>query len=117
MGFEKGNKYRFKPGNRYGVTSGGGAPVKSQGPDILWDADYVPRVGFERLCSAVVAQAAKDKAWWFFESEAIKLYLSERVDPLALERQIKSNYEMYGRWSATDTKADSWLGKVKEDIL
>lgn len=117
MGFEKGNEYRFQKGNKYGVTSGGGAPVKSQGPDICYDMDYIPSVGFERLCSAVVAQAAKDKAWWFFESEAIKLYLSERVDPIAIMKQIKSNYAMYGRWSATDTKADAWLGKVKEDDI
>lgn len=116
MGFQKGNRYRFKPGNRYGVTSGGGAPVKSQGPE-LEETRYIHKYGFERLCSAVIVQAAKDKAWWFFESEAIKLYLSEMVDPLALERQIKSNYAMYGRWSATDTKAESWLGKVKEDDI
>lgn len=113
MAFEKGNQWRFKPGNKLGVHNG--APVKSQGPDIVFDMDYVSREGFERLCSAVVAQAAKDKAWWFFESEAIKLYLSERVDPWALMWQIKENYEVYGRWSAMDTKADSWLGKVKED--
>ena len=116
MAFEKGNKYRFQKGHKLGVHNG--APVKSQGPDIVFDMDYVPSVGFERLCSAVVAQAAKDKAWWFFESEAIKLYLSERVDPIAIMKQIKMNYEVYGRWSATDTKADAWLGKVKEeDIL
>ncbi len=115
MAFEQGNKYRFQLGNKYGVHKG--APVKSQGPDICWDMDYVPRVGFERLCSAVVAQAAKDKAWWFFESEAIKLYLSESVDPIAIMKQIKSNYEVYGRWSATDTKAESWIGKVKEDDI
>lgn len=117
MAFKPGNQWRFQLGNKYGVTSGGGAPVKSQGPDICWDMDYVPRIGFERLCSAVVAQAAKDKAWWFFESEVIKLYLSERIDPLALERQIKENYAVYGRWSAVDTKAKSWYGKDKEDIL
>lgn len=115
MAFKQGNQWRFKPGNKLGVHKG--APVKSQGPDIVYDADYIPSVGFERLCSAVVAQAAKDKAWWFFESEAIKLYLSERIDPLALERQIKSNYEVYGRWSAVDTKAKSWYGKVKEDDI
>lgn len=115
MGFEKGNQWRFKPGHKLGVHNG--APVKSQGPDISWDMDYIPSIGFERLCSAVVAQAAKDKAWWFFESEAIKLYLSERVDPIAIMKQIKSNYEVYGRWSATDTKAESWIGKVKEDDI
>lgn len=116
MAFEQGNPWRFKPGNKLGVHNG--APVKSQGPDILWDADYVPRVGFERLCSAVVAQAAKDKAWWFFESEAIKLYLSERIDPIAIMEQIKSNYEVYGRWSATDTKSKGWYNKEREeDIL
>ena len=79
--------------------------------------DYVPQVGFERLCSAVVAQAAKDKAWWFFESEAIKLYLSDRIDPLALMCQIKSNYEVYGRWSALDTKAKGWYSKEREDDI
>lgn len=116
MAFEQGNRWRFKPGNKLGVHNG--APVKSQGPDILFDMDYIPRVGFERLCSAVVAQAAKDKAWWFFESEAIKLYLSERVDPIAIMEQIKSNYEVYGRWSATDTKAKGWYNKEREeDIL
>lgn len=118
MAFEQGNPWRFKPGNKLGVHNG--APVKSQGPDILCDSDYVPRVGFERLCSAVVVQAAKDKAWWFFESEAIRLYLSERVDPIAIMEQIKENYKVYGRWSATDTKAESWIGKVKnkeDDIL
>lgn len=93
------------------------AYAKSQGPEIDWDSKVVYRYGFERLCSAVVAQAAKDKAWWFFESEVIKLYLSEMVDPLALERQIKENYKVYGRWSATDTKAESWYGKVKEDDI
>ena len=107
----------FEKENRYGVTSDGGAPVKSQGPDISFDADYIPRVGFERLCSAVVAQAAKDRAWWFFESEAIKLYLSEGIDPRALMWQIKENYKVYGRWSATDTKASSWFGKEKEDDI
>ena len=117
MAFKQGNQWRFKPGNKLGVTSGGGAPVKSQGPDLSHDEEYIPSVGFERLCAAVVAQAAKDKAWWFFESEAIKLYLSDRVDPRALMWQIKENYKMYGRWSATDTKAESWIGKVKEDIL
>ena len=115
MGFQKGNRYRFQLGNKFGVHKG--APVKSQGPNILCDSDYVHRVGFERLCSAVIVQAAKDKAWWFFESPAIKLYLSDRIDPLALERQIKENYAVYGHWSATDTKADSWLGKVKEDDI
>lgn len=98
MGFQKENKF--------GVHKG--APVKSQGPDLSHDEEYIPSVGFERLCAAVVAQAAKDKAWWFFESEAIKLYLSERVDPLALEIQIKENYEVYGRWSAVDTEAGYW---------
>lgn len=117
MGFKKGNEYRFKLGNKLGVTSGGGAPVKSQGPDIVLDADYVPREGFERLCSAVVAQAAKDKAWWFFESEAIKLYLSERIDPKELMWQIKENYKVYGRWSAVDTKAKGWYSKEREDDI
>ena len=83
------------------------ARAKSEGPELTWE-DVVPRVGFERLCAAVVAQAAKDKAWWFFESEAIKLYLTERVDPLALEIQIKENYKVYGRWSAVDTEAGYW---------
>lgn len=115
MAFEQGNTWRFKPGNKLGVHQG--APVKSQGPDILWDMDYVPSAGFERLCSAVVAQAAKDKAWWFFESEAIKLYLSERIDPIALMEQIKTNYKVYGRWSATDTKASGWYSKEKEDDI
>lgn len=101
MGFQKGNKF--------GVHEG--APVKSQGPDISHDEEYIPSVGFERLCAAVVAQAAKDKAWWFFESEAIKLYLTERVDPLALEVQIKENYKVYGRWSAVDTEAGYWNKK------
>lgn len=96
----------FAKGNKLGVHNG--APVKSQGPDLSHDEEYIPSVGFERLCAAVVAQAAKDKAWWFFESEAIKLYLTERVDPLALERQIKENYEVYGRWSAVDTEAGYW---------
>ena len=86
------------------------ARAKSEGPELTWE-DVVPRIGFERLCAAVVAQAAKDKAWWFFESEAIKLYLTERVDPLALERQIKENYKIYGRWSAVDTEAGYWNKK------
>lgn len=77
----------------------------------LEEVMYINKNGFERLLSAVVVQAAKDKAWWFFESEIIKLYLSDRVDPLVLERQIKENYKVYGRWSATDTKADNWYGK------
>lgn len=99
----------FAKGNKLGVHEG--APVKSQGPDISHDEEYIPSVGFERLCATVVAQAAKDKAWWFFESEGIKLYLTERVDPLALERQIKENYEVYGRWSAVDTVAGYWNKK------
>lgn len=95
-----------------------GRKEKTEGPELeLEKGEIIPRYGFERLCSAVVAQAAKDKAWWFFESEAIKLYLSERVDPRALMYQIKENYKIYGRWSATDTKADAWLGKVKEDDI
>ena len=115
MAFEQGNQWRFKPGNKLGVHNG--APVKSQGPDIVCDVDYVPSVGFERLCSAVVAQAAKDKAWWFFESEAIRLYLSDKVDPLELMWQIKENYKLYGRWSATDTKAKGWYSKEREDDI
>lgn len=99
----------FQKGNNYGVHNG--APVKSQGPDLSHDEEYIPSIGFERLCAAVVAQAAKDKAWWFFESEAIKLYLTERVDPLALEVQIKENYKVYGRWSAVDTEAGYWNKK------
>lgn len=91
------------------------ARIKSQGPE-LEQTKFIYKYGFERLCSAVVAQAAKDKAWWFFESPAIKLYLSDGIDPLALERQIKSNYELYGRWSAIDTRAEHWTGR-EEDIL
>lgn len=86
------------------------ARAKSQGPELTWE-DVVPRIGFEQLCAAVVAQAAKDKAWWFFESEAIKLYLSERVDPLALMIQIQENYKVYGRWSAVDTTTEYWNKK------
>ena len=99
----------FTKGNKLGVHNG--APVKSQGPDILFDMDYIPRIGFERLCAAVVAQAAKDRAWWFFESEAIKLYLSEGIDPRALMYQIKDNYKVYGRWSAMDTTTGYWNKK------
>lgn len=106
---------RFQKGNKYGVHNG--APVKSEGPDILYDADYIPRVGFERLCCAIVVQAAKDRAWWFFESEAIKLYLTSRIDPIALMTQIKENYKQFGRWSATDTKAESWIGKTQKEVL
>lgn len=89
------------------------ARMKSQGPEIEWDSKVVYRYGFERLCNAVVAQAAKDKAWWFFESPAIRVYLSDRIDPLSLERQIKSNYEKFGRWSAVDTKAVPWSGRLE----
>ena len=85
----------------------------SQGPEINWNSKVVYKYGFERLCSAVVAQAAKDKAWWFFESPAIRLYLSDRIDPLTLERQIKSNYKKFGRWSAVDTKAVPWSGRLE----
>ena len=99
----------FAKGNKLGVHKG--VPIKSHGPNISYDEEYIPRIGFERLCAAVVAQAAKDKAWWFFESEAIKLYLTERVDPLALEVQIKDNYKLYGRWSAIDTTAEYWNKK------
>ena len=113
MAFEQGNKYRFQLGNKFGVHNG--APVKSQGPE-LEETKYIHKYGFERLCSAVIVQAAKDKAWWFFESPAIKLYLSDRIDPLALERQIKNNYEVYGRWSAIDTKAEHWTGR-EEGLL
>ena len=114
MAFEQGNKYRFQLGNKFGVHNG--APVKSQGPD-LEETGYIHKYGFERLCSAVIVQAAKDKAWWFFESEAIKLYLSDRVDPLALMWQIKENYKVYGRWSAVDTKAKGWYSKEREDDI
>lgn len=95
-----------------------GRRAKEEGPEIelLEKGEIIPKFGFERLCSAVVVQAAKDKAWWFFRSPAIKLYLSDRIDPLALERQIKSNYEMYGRWSAIDTSGKHWMGR-EEDIL
>lgn len=85
----------------------------SEGPELDWDSKVVYKYGFERLCSAVVAQAAKDKAWWFFESPAIRVYLSDRIDPLALERQIKSNYNKFGRWSAVDTKASPWSGRLE----
>ena len=85
----------------------------SKGPEIDWDSNAVYKYGFERLCSAVVAQAAKDKAWWFFESPAIKLYLSDRIDPLALMWQIKDNYKKFGRWSAVDTKASPWSGRLE----
>ena len=89
------------------------ARMKSRGPEIDWESRVVYKYGFERLCSAVVAQAAKDKAWWFFESPAIKLYLSDSIDPLALERQIKDNYKNFGRWSAVDTKAVPWSGRLE----
>lgn len=83
----------------------------TEGPEV---EEVIPRYGFERLCSAVVVQAAKDKAWWFFESPAIKLYLSDRVDPLTLLRQIQENYKLYGRWSAVDTKASPWSGREED---
>lgn len=83
----------------------------TEGPEV---EEVIPRYGFERLCSAVVVQAAKDKAWWFFESPAIKLYLSDRVDPLTLLRQIQENYKLYGRWSVVDTKASPWSGREEE---
>lgn len=90
---------------------------KTVGPELeLENGKIIPRYGFERLCSAVVAQAAKDKAWWFFESPAIKLYLSDKVDPLALMHQIKDNYKNFGRWTAIDTKGKHWIGR-EEDIL
>lgn len=92
------------------------ARIKSQGPELDWESEVIYKYGFERLCSAVVAQAAKDKAWWFFESEAIKLYLSEKIDPKDLMRQIKENYKVYGRWSAIDTNGKHWTGR-EEDIL
>lgn len=93
-----------------------GRKPRTEGPELNLGSKVVHKYGFERLCSAVVAQAAKDKAWWFFESEAIKLYLSEKVDPLALMWQIKENYNVYGRWSAIDTKAEHWTGR-EEDLL
>lgn len=93
-----------------------GRREKTVGPEIDWDSEVIYKYGFERLCSAVVAQAAKDKAWLFFESEAIKLYLSEKINPLDLMYQIKENYKVYGRWSAIDTRAEHWIGR-EEDIL
>lgn len=94
-----------------------GRREKTVGPELeLKKSEMIPKYGFERLCSAVVAQAAKDKAWWFFESEAIKLYLSDRVDPLNLMYQIKENYKLYGRWTAIDTRGKHWIGR-EEDIL
>lgn len=93
-----------------------GRKEKEQGPELDWGSEVIYKYGFERLCSAVVAQAAKDKAWWFFESEAIKLYLSEKIDPLDLMYQIKENYKVYGRWSAIDTNGKHWIGR-EEDIL
>lgn len=90
-----------------------GRTKASEGPELDLKSKTVYKYGFERLCSAVVAQAAKDKAWWFFESPAIRVYLSDRIDPLALERQIKSNYEKFGRWSAVDTKAVPWSGRLE----
>ena len=88
-----------------------GRNAKTDGPELDWDSEVIYRYGFERLCAAVVAQAAKDKAWWFFESSAIRLYLTERVDPIAIMEQIKENYKVYGRWSAVDTTAEYWNKK------
>ena len=93
-----------------------GRREKAEGPELDWDSEVIYKYGFERLCSAVVAQAAKDKAWWFFESEAIRLYLSEKIDPLELMYQIKDNYKRFGRWSAIDTNGKHWTGR-EEDIL
>ncbi len=93
-----------------------GRREKTEGPELDWESEVIYRYGFERLCSAVVAQAAKDKAWWFFKSEAIRLYLSDKVDPLDLMYQIKDNYKKFGRWSAIDTNGKHWIGR-EEDIL
>ncbi len=90
-----------------------GRTKASEGPELDFESKVVYRYGFERLCSAVVAQAAKDRAWWFFESPAIRVYLSDRIDPIALMRQIKDNYKKFGRWSAVDTKAVPWSGRLE----
>lgn len=93
-----------------------GRRAKEEGPELDWKTEVIYKYGFERLCSAVVAQAAKDKAWWFFESPVIRLYLSDNVDPLVLMYQIKDNYKRFGRWSAIDTSGKHWTGR-EEDIL
>jgi len=90
-----------------------GRQTESEGPELDYESGMVYKYGFERLCSAVVAQAAKDKAWWFFESPAIRVYLSDRIDPIALMCQIKDNYKNFGRWSAVDTKASPWSGRLE----
>ena len=106
-------RHRFPKGNKYGVTSGGGPSPKSEGPDLP-EADNYWKQGWDMLCMAVIIQAAKDRAKYFFFSDHFKFFVSDRIDGPALWYQIQDNYKKHGHWCQPNELADS-MRRNKED--
>ena len=72
-------------------------PRGCEGPELP-ETDYYWKIGWDNLCMAVIIQAAKDKAGWFFLGEDFQYFTSGKIDGPALWKQIQENYETYGSW-------------------
>ena len=107
-------RHRFPRGNSYGRLSHGPSP-KSEGPDLPKTDKYWKK-GWEMLCMAVIIQAAKDKAKYFFYSDHFRCFVSDRVDGPALWNQIQENYKLYGHWCQPIDLYDSMRDVKKEDL-
>lgn len=60
-------------------------------------ADNLSEIGFRRLSSAIVKQAAKDRDKKFFYSDRFDIFMPQYNGP-AIWQQIEDNYNSLGRW-------------------
>lgn len=113
--FGMAERNKFPKGNKYGVTSGGGPAPKSEGP-TLPKQDFYWKPGWDMLCMAVIIQAAKDKAKYFFYSDYFNYFVTDRLNGPALWDQIQENYKKYGHWCQPNDLYDSMRDVRKEDF-
>jgi hypothetical protein len=67
------------------------------------DAKYLSEIGFRRLASAIVKQAAKDRAKEFFFSDRFDIFMPQYNGP-AIWKQIEENYKQSKKWCSKDYK-------------
>lgn len=83
---------------------------KGQYEDRYW------KVGWDNLCMAVIIQAAKDKAGYFFLGDNFQYFTSGKIDGKALWKQIEENYKLYGTWCQPMEIFDSMRDIRKEGV-
>lgn len=78
--------------------------------------DFYWKIGWDNLCMAVIVQAAKDKAGYFFLGENFQYFTSGKIDGPTMWKQIQENYKLYGHWCQPNELVDSMRDVRKEGM-